>query len=62
MQIRIKIEEADLKGLVAQLISEKTGAIVDPENVKIEVKSKQNYRSKWEESNFRAVYLSTEDA
>lgn len=56
MNLRIEINEQDLKSLVAVFIQEQTGQSVSVENIKIEVKSKQNYKSEWEEAAFKAVY------
>ena len=57
MKLRIEISEADLKKLVLQDIQEKLGSVaLDPDKVKIETKSKQNYRAEWEIAAFRAVY------
>jgi hypothetical protein len=55
----IEITEAELKSLVINHIADKLGGgrggvSFKPEDVKIEVKSKQNYRSEWEESTYRA--------
>lgn len=59
MYIDIKISEHDLKELVANHIQDKTGMEFDPIKIKIEVKSKQNYKSEWEEASYRATYQGT---
>lgn len=57
MKINIEIDEKTLKSLVYDYIQGQLGGVsVDFDKIKIEVKSKQNYRSEWEVANFRAVY------
>lgn len=57
MKIRIEINEATLRQLVAEYLDEKLGDLSPkPENISIRVKSKQNYKSEWEEAEFQAVY------
>ena len=57
MQIEIIYTEQELLNLVAQDLQEKLGTIdLDRAAMKIEVKSKQNYKSEWEMAAFRAVY------
>lgn len=55
MKIEIEIDEKRLRELVLDEIHDKLGSIAfTPDDVKIEVKSKQNYRSEWEPAKFRA--------
>jgi hypothetical protein len=54
MKIQIEINEADLRRLVADKIGETMGAPISPDDILIEVKSKQNYRAEWEKAEFRA--------
>lgn len=57
MRIRIEIDEKELRRLIINDLSERLGQIsFDEEDVVIEVKSKQNYKSEWEQAKFRAVY------
>jgi hypothetical protein len=57
MKFRIELTEKDVRRIVAEYIQEMTGNnVVNPEYIKIEVKSKQNYKSEWEIAAFRAVY------
>jgi hypothetical protein len=58
MTIKIELSEEDLK----QLILREVRSRINDDNltlseVKIEVKSKQNYKSEWEIAEFRATYL-----
>ena len=56
MKIRIEIDEQTLRGLVYAHLMEQLGSVnVEQDDIKIEVKSKQNYRSEWEAAAFRAV-------
>jgi hypothetical protein len=59
MHIDIRLTEQDVKFLVLAELARRLGEIpLDPTAVKIEVKSKQNYKSEWEVADFRATYLS----
>lgn len=59
MHIEIRITEQDVKSLILAELARRLGEIpLDPAGVKIEVKSKQNYKSEWEVADFRATYLS----
>lgn len=55
MRLRIELTEEDLKRLVAQEIEARTGNAPNLRDIRIEVKSKQNYRSEWERAAFRAI-------
>lgn len=57
MNLKIEISEKDLRELVRRHLEEKLGSLpLKPEGIRIEVKSKQNYRSEWEPAAFRATY------
>jgi hypothetical protein len=57
MKVKVVIDETELKNLVYDKIRETLGAFkFDPTAVKILVKSKQNYKSEWEEAEFKAEY------
>ncbi len=58
--MRIEISASDLKKLVLDYLREQLSEELNVENVKIETKSKQNYRSEWEQADFRCVYESNE--
>lgn len=56
MTINIEITEKELRKLVADDIEKRLGDIgFRTEDVHIQVKSKQNYKSEWEEAAFRAT-------
>lgn len=56
MKVHLELNEQDLRSLVLVDIASKLGRIdVLAKDVRIEVKSKQNYKSEWEEAAFRAV-------
>jgi len=56
MRILIEIDKATLIGLVANYIEAQMGDIhFNIDDIKIETRSKQNYRSEWEVADFRAV-------
>ena len=57
MKFSVEIDEIMLRSLVLQYLSKSLGAIATllvDEDIRIEVKSKQNYRSEWESAAFRA--------
>jgi sulfur carrier protein ThiS len=57
MKIDITIDEKTMRALVARHLADVLGEIrFRPEDVVIEVKSKQNYRAEWETAEFRAKF------
>ena len=55
--LTFEIDETLLRTIVKNYIQSKLGDIVVKDNdVDIEVKSKQNYKSEWEKASFRARY------
>ena len=58
MKIRIEFTEKDLKRLIIQDLEGLLNDSYDEKNIKIEVKSSQNYKAEWEQANFRAIYES----
>lgn len=56
MKISIEIDEKKLRELVTVYLREQLGSLpFNEDDVKIEVKSKQNYKSEWEPAAFRAI-------
>ena len=56
MRLHIELSESDLQRLVNDEIQRKLGSIdFDFAKVRIEVKSKQNYKAEWEIAAYRAV-------
>jgi len=57
VKINIELSQQDLIKLVHGFFEEQlSGMTVNPDFIRIEVKSKQNYKSEWEQADFRAVY------
>jgi hypothetical protein len=54
--IEVTIDENEARKIIADALSEKIGCSVTGDEIHIEVKSKQSYRSEWELAAFRAVY------
>lgn len=55
VRIQIEIEEKTVRRLVLEHVQSMLGDIpVSEDDITIEVKSKQNYRSEWESAAFRA--------
>ena len=61
MHLRVEISESQVKQILKDYLQERLGRIPGQalETLRIEVKSKQNYRSEWEPAAFRAVYEQT---
>jgi hypothetical protein len=57
MKLRIELTQDDLKRLVYTELESRLGDFpLKPEHIKIETRSKQNYKSEWETAEYRAVY------
>ena len=55
MKVQIEIDENELRAIVLDYIRARFRTEeIDPADVAIEVKSKNNYRSEWERAAFRA--------
>lgn len=56
MKIEVGINEIEIRAVLLDHVREKLGDVnLKIEDIKIEVKSKQNYRSEWETADFRAT-------
>lgn len=57
MDIKIIIDAMELKRLIITHLAERLGEIpFDPNNLSIQVKSRQNYKAEWEVADFKAEY------
>ena len=57
MKIHIEIDEERLRQLILEDLQSQLGELpIQLQNIVIEVKSAQNYRSEWEVAKFRAIY------
>jgi hypothetical protein len=59
LQIHLELSEIDLKKLIKEYFESRINSSIDYNLISIQVKSKQNYKSEWEEANFRATYDSS---
>lgn len=59
MQIKIELTEQDLKRIIKNHIASKVDHRIDERKISILVKSKQNFKSEWEEAAFKAEYSET---
>jgi len=58
VKIAITIDEQELKKLIVRELEDKLGEVkVDIKDISIQVKSKQNYKSEWEEAEFKAEFI-----
>lgn len=55
MKIYVELREKELKQLVYNYIQDKCEFPVKPEEIKIRVKTSQNYQGEWETGQFKAV-------
>lgn len=56
MRIHVELSEKELRELVYIELYKQLGSIpITKDDIKIEVKSKQNYKSEWEVAAFRAT-------
>ena len=55
MQLDIGLTETDLRQLVREHVQDKTGFVLDDKDIKIMVKTTQNYKAEWEAGKFRAT-------
>jgi hypothetical protein len=53
MKLTVEMTETDIRKVLASHINETFGTDFTYENLPIQVKSKQNYRSEWEEASIR---------
>lgn len=58
MTINIELSTDDVRKIISEHIQKLVGEdlLIEAGNVKIEVKSKQNYKSEWEQAEFRVQY------
>lgn len=56
MQAKIKPTEEEIRQAVKAYIESQTGISIAANEINIEVKSKQNYRSEWEQAAIRAEF------
>jgi actin-like ATPase involved in cell morphogenesis len=56
MRAKISLTEDDIHAAIAAHISSQLGIDISTKDIKVEVKSKQNYRSEWEVAAIRAEF------
>jgi hypothetical protein len=56
MKIQITLTEQELKQLAIDHIEEVINHEIDPNKLKIMVKSTQNYKSEWEKASYKLEY------
>jgi len=56
MKIKIELSEDECKNIILTYITDKMNMPLVEKNVRFYTKSKQNYKSEWEISDFKVVY------
>lgn len=56
MKVKLTLTEEELKELIQDAFDIKTNQCIKVDDIKIMVKSKQNYKSEWEVASFKAEY------
>lgn len=57
MKINIEITEQEAKKIISDYLQKELGGVeIDEKQIIFEVKSKQNYKSEWEQADFRVKY------
>lgn len=59
MQVKIKLSAKEIREAIHSWIQREIGIAIYPDDIRIQVKSKQNYKSEWEEAAFRAHFESS---
>lgn len=64
MRAELQLTADDIRTAIQEYIIKRTGVFVAPTSITMQTKSKQNFRSEWEEADFRAHFtaLSLEKA
>lgn len=61
MKIHIELDSHQLKALVIEHLQNRLGNVaLDVKNLRIEVKSKHNWKAEWEDALYRATYEAIE--
>jgi hypothetical protein len=57
--VNCTLSETEIREAIRDYIAKSTGVSIFPADVRIQVKSKQNYKSEWEEAAFRAEFAAS---
>ncbi len=55
MNIKVEIDSFQLKKIILGYLKTQINTSIEENDIRIEVKSKQNYKSEWENADFRAT-------
>jgi hypothetical protein len=58
MQISCQLSAEDIRQAIADYVESTYGVHVSPNDVRVLVKSQQNYKSEWEVAHFKADFIS----
>jgi hypothetical protein len=56
MKAKLELTEDDIRSAISNYISSVLGLNINPTDILIEVKSKQNYKSEWEQAAIRCNF------
>lgn len=59
MQVSVSLDEKEIRRAIADYVEKQTRVSIQPGDVKVEVKSKQNYRSEWEVAAIRCEFTAS---
>lgn len=61
MKLIVNLSEEEIRGIIANYLQETFGIVFAAKDIPIQVKSKQNYKSEWEEAEIRVSTTITKD-
>lgn len=56
MIVNVKMTEVEIRAAISAYVYDRSGVRVEAKDVNVEVKSKQNYRSEWEQADIRCDF------
>jgi len=56
MKIRAQLNSQEIYEAIAVYIGNKTGISINPKDISVQVKSKQNFKSEWETADIRCDF------
>lgn len=60
MRVAVSLQEQEIKQAIADYVHTRSGVAIRPDAVTVEVKSKQNFKSEWEQAAIRCEFTAIE--